>query len=398
MHILCAEGSDRDVYTMAGDKRMIKQIMVYYLCVCLLVVPQRGYTTGRDSETDLTVFLNKLFEARTRLLIENNPHIIEKYYNLGQKTSRYALQQENKRANYIQKWAETRGVTFTEGKGNIRIARTKVKGNTATVSLLHTLKLTYRYTGKNISSHSFGIGTRHGIRLEKNETGWHVIREWYSDPIEENPDTIPSNSVKDMPYMHALILSAAVDKSEPVTRTKKYNREKAVAYANKYAGAAWGAGNDHRYNPKYKDYHYIGGDCTNFASQVLGDPEEGGGLPMRGGWYYRYKQGGSTAWVRTDSFKNFLVYSGYGKIIARGLYSDVVKPTTKNPTGAIARLQPGDLIGYEVNGDIDHFSIVVGRDENGYALVNSHTGDRYRVPWDLGWDKYTKFVLIHIRD
>ncbi|BAU29163.1 putative amidase-like protein [Aneurinibacillus soli] len=375
----------------------MKKIIVNCLCVFLLVVPRPVHATESDTEAEIHAFLNKLFEVRTQLLIENNSRMIEKYYNPKQKTSLYALQHENRRANYIQKWAEKRGVAFVEANSSITITRTKIQGNMATISLLHTLKLTYIYPGKSIRPQSFGTGTRHGIRLEKTQAGWHVAREWYSDPIEENPATIPSHSMKDMSHNQAFVLNA-VDQSESVTRMKKYNRNKAVEYANKYAGAAWGAGNDHRYNPKYRDYHHEGGDCTNFASQVLGDQEEGGGLPMRSGWYYRYKQGGSTPWVRTDSFKNFLIRSGYGKVIARGSYADVIKPTIRNREGAMARLQPGDLIGYEMHGDIDHFSIVVGRDENGYVLVNSHTGDRYRVPWDLGWDKYTKFVLIHIRD
>ncbi|WP_443662559.1 amidase domain-containing protein, partial [Clostridium sp.] len=31
-------------------------------------------------------------------------------------------------------------------------------------------------------------------------------------------------------------------------------------------------------------------------------------------------------------------------------------------------------------------------------LVNTHTIDRYRVPWDLGWgDKNINFYLIHVK-
>lgn len=85
-------------------------------------------------------------------------------------------------------------------------------------------------------------------------------------------------------------------------------------------------------------------------------------------------------------------------MIAKGKFPDVVKPSEKHPAGAIAKLQPGDLIGYEMKGDVDHFSVVVGFDDYGYPLVNSHTADRYRVPFDLGWDRYTSYWLIHIRD
>jgi len=140
-----------------------------------------------------------------------------------------------------------------------------------------------------------------------------------------------------------------------------------------------------------------GGDCTNFASQVIGDPKEGGGLPMTRNWRYFYGKEGSESWIRTDSFKHFLIRSGYGKVIASGGFQDIVRPTAKFPHGAVSQLLPGDLIAFVMHGDVDHFSVVVGFDHQGYPLVNSHTADRYRVPFDLGWDKYTKYLLIHIQ-
>lgn len=39
-----------------------------------------------------------------------------------------------------------------------------------------------------------------------------------------------------------------------------YDRNKAVAYAHKYAYSR---------NPNYYNFDNIGGDCTNFVSQVL---------------------------------------------------------------------------------------------------------------------------------
>lgn len=193
------------------------------------------------------------------------------------------------------------------------------------------------------------------------------------------------------------IQQSAQSGNKPAKKTKRFNREQAVDYANKYAGLAWGAGNNNRYNQKYRDYTGLGGDCTNFASQVIGDPKEGGGLPMTKRWFST-TAGGSDAWVRTDGLKDFLLHSGYARLIGKGYFADVVKPTPKQPRGAIGELQPGDLIAYELKGDVDHFAVIVGFDDNGYPLVNCHTTDRYRVPFDLGWDKSTKYLLIHIRD
>ena len=46
-----------------------------------------------------------------------------------------------------------------------------------------------------------------------------------------------------------------------------YDREKAVAYAHKWAYGR---------NPAYGDFSEMGGDCTNFVSQCL----HAGGAPM----------------------------------------------------------------------------------------------------------------------
>ncbi|WP_438431855.1 amidase domain-containing protein [Gorillibacterium sp. sgz500922] len=215
-------------------------------------------------------------------------------------------------------------------------------------------------------------------------------REWYLDPLDEDPNKIAEGVDGTAPAVKAI-------HEEPAG--KRYNRDRAVKYANKYAGAAWGAGNRHRYNKKYLDYTDKGGDCTNFASQVIGDSEEGGGLPMINGWRSVNRSGGTRLWVQTDAFRHFLQASGYGRLVAQGDFHEIVTPTRNHPEGAISKLRPGDLIGYVLdNNDTDHFSVVVGFDDYGYPLVNSHTADRYRVPFDLGWDRQTKYQLIHIRD
>jgi hypothetical protein len=347
-------------------------------------------------ENDLSTFLTRLFDARTHLLINQEPDTIAQFYKSTERISRSAFQQEVRRSKYIHAWATYRGIDFTKGENKIRIINIKKVGDTIRVFLINTLHLTYEYPNPIFAPQSFGVGTRHYMSLKRNNESWYIVRDWYSDPIEEDPNTIPANSVKGFPNRN-LIKPTQKNQEKTSRKTRKFQRDKAVAYADKYAGAAWGAGNNNRYNPKYRDYTGLGGDCTNFTSQVIGDPTEGGGLPMTGAWRYYYGSASQT-WVQTDSFKNFILYSGYGRLIAKGTFSEVVKPTSRFANGAISQLKPGDLIGYEMNGDVDHFCIVTGYDVNGYPLVNSHTGDRFHVPFDLGWDKYTKYLLIHIRD
>ena len=74
----------------------------------------------------------------------------------------------------------------------------------------------------------------------------------------------------------------------------------------------------------------------------------------------------------------YLLNSGRASRIAVGNFENVYK--------AAYKLQPGDIVAYEEKGDIKHVSVVSGYDSKGYPLVNCHNVDRYRVPWDLGWN------------
>lgn len=369
---------------------MIK-IMKLTLCFLMLAVSclwGREASANSQAEHELEVYLKQVFEKRARAMLNQNDQGLKEDY-LSEKASKHALYNEKRRIKYINTWADKRSINLVGAQSEIKIVRLKVMNETATVSLVQSLKVSYDYLNKFVPVQSFGIGTRHFLTLKKTEGKWLISREWYLDPLDEDPDTIAELQDGAAP---------SVQNREKVRNGKRFNRQQAVAYANQYAGTAWGAGNNRRYNPNYRDYTSLGGDCTNFSSQVIGD-KTGGGLPMTKRWRYNKQSGGTQFWVRTDSFKNFLLNSGYGEQVSKGDFKQIVTPTKENPNGAIARLQPGDLIGYIIHGnDVDHFSVLVGYDEYGYPLVNSHTTDRYRVPFDLGWDRYTKYVLIHIKD
>ncbi|MCG7317002.1 amidase domain-containing protein [Brevibacillus laterosporus] len=361
---------------------------VFWILVALVIIFINNTKEVKAEHAEIESLLHSMFKERSNAMITKEYEAIKHHYLSNHKSSRSALEHERDRSTYIHTWGSKRNLSFIDAESKIQIVHIKRIGTKAKVFLKQSQLITYQHHGIPFNPQKFGIGTRHLLTLEQKDRKWHIVKEWYLDPLEENPNLIP-------------VSKKGVTKEELVVykqrkKRTRYNREKAVSYAEKYAGAASMSGNKHRYNPKYVDYTYEGGDCTNFTSQVLGDRLEGGGLPMHGSWFY--KKGGSVAWIRTDSLYQFLIHSGYGKLITRGTYEEVAKPNKKFPQGALSHLQPGDLIAYELEGNIDHFSIVTARDDQGYVLVNSHTADRYHVPWDLGWDKKTKFYLIHIRD
>jgi hypothetical protein len=93
-----------------------------------------------------------------------------------------------------------------------------------------------------------------------------------------------------------------------------------------------------------------------------------------------------------------LIYSGKGRLIKKGTFKQLTLSSPQYPFGAVEKLIPGDVICYVKKNDVDHFAVVTAKDSHGYPLVNSHTADRYHVPWDLGWgDEKISFNLISIR-
>ncbi|NUU63515.1 amidase domain-containing protein [Paenibacillus agri] len=368
--------------------RILSLILILLTSFSLPSAMVNAEESKENQEVDAA--LKQIFADRAQTLTDQQTERLKDVYLTQQTLSKNAYHNESNRTAYINAWAAKRSVKLVKANSSIRIIRRNVNGDTAKVSLVQSLKLSYVYLNEVIPPQSFGIGTRHFMTLKKINGSWKIAREWYLDPLDENPDTIADSPDG---------LAPSVKPASAASGKSRYNRSRAVAYADKYAGTAWGAGNHHRYNRKYLDYTGKGGDCTNFASQAVGDPEEGGGLPMKLGWRYFYQTGGTQTWVQTDAFRNFLLRSGYGTMVAKGTYKEIVAPSRKHAHGAISQLQAGDLIGYILkHNDTDHFSVITGFDEYGYPLVNSHTADRYRVPFDLGWDKYTKYELIHIRD
>lgn len=140
-----------------------------------------------------------------------------------------------------------------------------------------------------------------------------------------------------------------------------YNREKAVEYARKWAFSR---------NPAFYDFQEIGGDCTNFASQVI---YAGCGVmnyTPTFGWYYISMNNRAPAWTGVNQLYNFLISN-----------------TGEGPRGrvvSLSQIEPGDIIQLDFGGDgsFDHTPIVVDAGEGTpeTILVAAHTNDAYRRP------------------
>lgn len=138
-----------------------------------------------------------------------------------------------------------------------------------------------------------------------------------------------------------------------------YQRNEAVRYALRWAL--------HR-NPAYFDYESLGGDCTNFVSQVL----RTGGAPMdfteTFGWYYQNANDKAPAWTAVEPLYRYLMRKKGGGVTA--LLTD------------LHHLELGDLIQFSFDGTHFQHTAVVTGSRGGVPLVCAHSVDARQRPMD----------------
>ncbi|MEL7601731.1 MAG: amidase domain-containing protein [Bacillota bacterium] len=154
-----------------------------------------------------------------------------------------------------------------------------------------------------------------------------------------------------------------------------YDREKAVAYAHRWAFAR---------NPAYYDFSALGGDCTNYASQCV---YAGTGImnykPVYG-WYYVNAGNRTPSWTGVEYFYNFMVNNtGVGPFMRVVELRDIL---------------PGDIIQIKFGrAYYEHNPVVVSVGavpEPSNILVAAHTYDADYRPLDTY--PYTALRPMHV--
>ncbi|MCB2288541.1 amidase domain-containing protein [Clostridium sp. CS001] len=353
-------------------------------------------------QTEVTKLLEDIYKDRCSMFISRDITNLSSYYDLSQKLGRWSLEHEVKRFKYFNDWSSQRGMDFIKVESTPKVR--KVVATPRGIRLLVDEYYKFEYTYKNDTApitNAFGVGLIHSMELIKSEEKWVIYSDWYLDCFEDALKSY-SGELKDLKLdkniqtIYALGNCPKIITEAKVTSKGCYNKTNAVKYADKYCGIPWASEGLVKYNKKYTNYTGNGGNCTNYVSQSIGD-KDGGGLRFDSTWKYEGASG-TSAWVNADAFKNYLIYSGRGKVLGKGTFAQLIAPLPGYPCGAVQKLDIGDLICYAKGNDIDHFAIVTGFDNHGYPLVNTHTIDRYHVPWDLGWgDKNINFYLIHLK-
>lgn len=383
---------------------VLKNKAIYFITFLLILVlfiiyyyfPDTFVLSMNYQKDEIAKEVTKMYNTRNYALLSGTTKGLIGLFDTNQKYGQWAMEHEVKRVKYLNDWAKERGIKFINIELKVRIKKIYHIENKIKLSIDEISRFDYVYNDEeNPHINSFGIGLRHFLTLIKDKDKYIIYNDWYTDCFQDAMQRY-SGEINDYDNIQS---NEQIETLTEVTEYKvSYNRKKAVEYADRYCGAEWGSDNEFKYNKKYSDYNGLGGDCTNFVSQVLGD-EEAGGLSKDKIWFCsgsKSRCSGSRAWVNAGAFKEYIIYSGKGRVVKKGTYKDLTKPID-GYKGAIYKLEIGDLICYEKKGKADHFAVITSFDSHGYPLVNSHTTDRYHVPWDLGWgDKDVKFILIHI--
>lgn len=344
--------------------------------------------TENINEEEVKGEIERIYNGRSDTFVSGQVTSLKSFFDTSQSYGRLALDREIKRVKYLNDWGNQRNITFVKCESIVRVNKIYFQGSIIKMDLEESNKFNYVYNNDdNCPINSFGVGIRHTTSLIKKDGTWVIYNDLFNDCFE---DALNNYSKNDNNSESEISLGRDAKKTYEAVNyvSGAYDRRKAANYADRYCGVELGSGNGFKYNDKYNDYKDRGGDCANYVSQVLVD-KEGGGMVNGSNWI-----NGSKTWINAEGLKNYLISSNKGSVLGIGTLKELIEDSD----GAIGKIQLGDLVGYErFKGNVDHFSIVTGFDSHGYPLVNSHTADRYHVPWDLGWNSTTtRFYLIHI--
>ncbi|MGC9400066.1 MAG: amidase domain-containing protein [Anaerolineae bacterium] len=245
----------------------------------------------------------------------------------------------------------------------------EVRDEGATVRLRESHSVVFEAIAPEISKLA---GLEHVIVLRKTSAGWVIVRDEYQDELTQ----LMANEAKDaiIERVHLNRESELQQAAEFESTNKKeqgatinsgswhaYDRSAARTYAD-----TWGDWQDNPYyhrNPAYQNFDGNGGDCTNYASQVIY-----AGAPQ-------LDYGGSYVWCPySDSW-----------IYVNGLHDYLTNNTWTGPYGSnsnMCDMDRGDIIQLQSGTSWFHSLVVVHSYypnrcwDPSYIWYNCHSVDR----------------------
>lgn len=175
-----------------------------------------------------------------------------------------------KKLKYLANWCTKQGAKLSAIKSLIRLRQVRLHKQGLRLTLVASTEYHYNYKNEPSATNLMRIGTYHSIDLLEENGKWLINREWFTDPFA---DSLKLSNDQCLDSTNYIISQKPRDFSQLNPR-----RIEALAYADEYCGAAANDEQGFKYNKKYKNFNYSGGDCANFVSQVL---HEGGGFKKK---------------------------------------------------------------------------------------------------------------------
>lgn len=160
----------------------------------------------------------------------------------------------------------------------------------------------------------------------------------------------------------------------PVSTSSIYDREKAVAYAKRWALSR---------NRDYLDFQGIGGDCTNFVSQCLYAGCQTMNYTPVYGWYYITSSRRTASWTGVSYLHAFLTGNQKAGPFAREANA--------------ADMRPGDVVQLGARGmPYTHTALIVDV-RGGEIYVAAHTLDAWDRPLSSYAQINRRFLQVEAR-
>jgi hypothetical protein len=307
--------------------------------------------------------LRRYLDAVHQTRLDGNVHRLLRYYGSDESTASW--EQERWRREWEQ-W-RMRGAVLEAVRGKVTPLHAVQTGESVETVLSWYTRINYRLKEQSYVEENHRL-LRVSMRQEGDDWAFLWPWGWYFD----------YQHMEQVPFKRE---ESAAEPIQEVSLGPGYNREQAVAYAERYWNSA---------NP---DYPRFTDDCTNFISQCL----HAGGIPMlftkdkSKGWWFR--GGKQPSW-------------SYSWTVAHSLY--LLLKSGREPMRAVQlespeQLSPGDVICYDFDGDgrWQHNTIVVAKDANNMPLVNAHTTNSRMRYWEyLDSTAYTpniRYAFFQIR-
>ncbi|MFD5819056.1 amidase domain-containing protein [Streptomyces sp. NPDC127038] len=252
------------------------------------------------------------------------------------------------------------GEAYSAADTEVAVDRTRVTGRLATAWVTETTTLTYRRI-RGDEPATTGFRAHHVLTFAAGpHGGWTVTGERTTDKGPRQVNEPAPTTVRRTPTAAVDAPRAATTYPAPASPKTLTGGPYDYAAMATYAETWW-----KNYNPAYRSFNSVGGDCTNYVSQSL---KAGGWATVAssdedyGSWNY-------TSSTQTDTWVGVNEWSWFTQTAQRS-----------TPLANVYQMDVGDVMqmDFDKDGSKDHSMITSYRSASGVPYVTYHDTDTYR--------------------